>query len=169
MPSPPSTVEDLIAIEAIKQLKARYCRFVDTKQWDRLAGLFLPETRLYGFGSVGDGGTPDEFVAGLSRRLANVISIHHVHNAEVELTGPGTARGIWPMMDYLEFPKGEQPQEAPHSRGFVGWGHYEEEYRQTPDGWRFSFMRLTRMRVDALPADHPQPQKGRFPPTLDWL
>ena len=169
MASPPTTLEDLIAIEAIKQLKARYCRCVDTKQWDRLAGLFLPETKLYGFGSVADGGTPPEFVAGLARRLARVISVHHVTTPEIVLTGPDAARGIWPMMDYLEFPEDEAPQEAPGSRGFVGWGHYEEEYRRTPDGWHFSFMRLTRMRIDPLPIGHPRPRPGRFPPTPDWI
>lgn len=166
---PPTTLNDLIAIEAIRQLKARYCRFVDTKQWDRLAELFLPEARLYGFGSVGDGGTPAEFVAGISKRLAKVIAIHHVHNPEIELTGPDTARGIWPMMDYLEFPDGDAPHEAPNNRGFMGWGHYEEEYRSTADGWKFSFMRLTRLRIDALAKDHPRPSPGRFSPTKDWL
>ena len=166
---PPRTLDDLLAIEAIKQLKAQYCRFVDTKQWERLSGLFLPDTRLYGFGSVGDGGTPAEFVAGLSQRLAKVISIHHVHNPEIEITGAGKARGIWPMMDYLEFASGDAPHEAPDSRGFVGWGYYEEEYTRTDSGWKFSFMRLTRMRMDPLPADHPLPRPGRHAPTRDWL
>ncbi len=166
---PPKTLDDLLAIEAIKDLKARYCRFVDTKQWDRLATLFAPETRLYGFGSVGDGGTPDAFVAGLAKRLGKVISIHHVTSPEIVLTGPDTARGIWPMMDYLEFPDGEAPHEAPGSRGFVGWGHYEEEYRRTPEGWKFTFMRLTRLRIDALPVDHPRPRPGRFAHTPDWI
>ena len=166
---PPTTLDDLLALEAIRQLKASYCRFVDTKQWDRLAVLLLPETRLYGFGSVGDGGTPAEFVAGLSKRLARVISVHHVLNPEIGLTSPDTARGIWPMMDYLEFPEGEGPHEAPGSRGFMGWGHYEEEYRRTADGWRFSYMRLSRLRIDPLPADHPRPRPGRLAHTPDWL
>lgn len=166
---PPTTLDDLLAIEAIKTLKARYCRFVDTKQWDRLPALFVPEARLYGFGSVGDGGTPAEFVAGLSKRLAKVISIHHVTAPEILLTGPDAARGIWPMMDYLEFPEGEAPGEAPGSRGFVGWGHYEEEYRRTTDGWKFSYMRLTRLRIDALSENHPRPRPGRFAHTPDWI
>ncbi|MEZ5817535.1 MAG: nuclear transport factor 2 family protein [Hyphomicrobiaceae bacterium] len=166
---PPFTLEDLLAIEAIKDLKARYCRFVDTKQWERLATLFTPETKLYGFGSVGDGGTPDAFVAGLASRLARVISIHHVTSPEISLTGTDTARGIWPMMDYLEFPEGEAPKEAPGSRGFVGWGHYEEEYRRTPDGWKFTFMRLTRLRIDPLRADHPHPLAGRFSHAKTWI
>ncbi len=164
-----ATLEDLLAIEEIKQLKARYCRFVDTKQWDRLAGLFAPEARLDAFGSVGDGGTPQAFVAGISVRLADVISIHHCHNPEIKLTGPDTARGIWPMIDYLEFAEGSGPAEAPGSRGFMGYGHYEEDYRRTSDGWQFAYMRLTRMRIDPLPAAHPHALAGRHKATLDWL
>ncbi|MGD9804620.1 MAG: nuclear transport factor 2 family protein [Hyphomicrobiaceae bacterium] len=166
---PPETLEDLLAVEAIRDLKARYCRFVDTKQWERLATLFTPETRLFGFGSVSDGGTPEEFVAGISKRLARVISIHHVTSPEIAITGSDTARGIWPMMDYLEFPEGDGPHEAPDSRGFVGWGHYEEEYRRTADGWKFAYMRLTRLRIDPLSADHPHPLPGRYAQTKDWI
>ena len=110
-----------------------------------------------------------EFVAGLAKRLARVNSIHHVHTPEIALQDADRARGIWPMMDYLEFPPEEAPQEAPGSRGFVGWGYYEEEYRRTPEGWRFAFMRLTRQRIDALPPDHPFARPGRFSPTRDWL
>jgi 3-phenylpropionate/cinnamic acid dioxygenase small subunit len=30
-------------VEAIRQLKARYCRFLDTKDYDTWRGLFAPE------------------------------------------------------------------------------------------------------------------------------
>ncbi|MDT5245538.1 MAG: hypothetical protein QOD36_2914, partial [Mycobacterium sp.] len=30
----------LLEIEAIKQLKARYCRFLDTKDWQAWRGVF---------------------------------------------------------------------------------------------------------------------------------
>jgi hypothetical protein len=165
----PTKIDDLLAIEAIRQLKARYCRFVDQKQWDRLRALFTPDARLDGLGSAPDGATADAFVAGISRRLARVISIHHVHNPEITLEGADTARGIWPMLDYLEFPDGERPAEAPESRGFVGFGHYEEEYRRVAGVWLISYLRLTRLRIDALPADHPHPTFGRHKASPDWI
>jgi hypothetical protein len=165
----PATLDDLLAMEAIRQLKARYCRFVDLKQWDRLRALFTADARLDGLGSAPDGSDAATFVAGISRRLAEVISIHHVHNPEITLTGPATARGIWPMCDYLEFPADARPAEAPDARGFVGWGHYEEEYRREQGIWLISYLRLTRLRVDALPADHPHPAFGRHKARPDWL
>lgn len=166
---PEVSLEHLAAIDAIRQVKARYCRFVDTKQWDRLLQLFAPGARLDGLGSAPDGSDPPTFVAGISRRLATVISIHHVHNPEIELMSPTAARGIWPMMDYLEFPQGQRPAEAPDSRGFVGFGHYEEEYVRTGDRWLISYLRLTRLRLDALPPDHPHPAFGRHKAMPDWI
>ena len=36
-------IDKLLAIEEIKQLKARYFRFVDTKDWTGFAGLFAAD------------------------------------------------------------------------------------------------------------------------------
>ena len=36
---------DLVEIEAIKQLKARYFRFLDTKQWDAWKEIFTEDFR----------------------------------------------------------------------------------------------------------------------------
>jgi hypothetical protein len=166
---PAITIEGLLAMEEIRQLKARYCRFVDTKQWDRLAGLFAPDARLDGLGSAPDGSDSATFVAGISRRLARVISIHRVHSPEISLTASDRARGIWPMMDYLEFPEAERPAEAPGSRGFRGYGFYEEEYQRIDGRWLIAYLRLTRLRIDALPADPPVATFGRHKPTPGWL
>jgi len=164
-----SHAEHLYDLEQIKQLKARYCRFVDTKQWSRLTNLFAPDTRFDGFGSAPTGATVADFIAGISQRLAHVVSIHHCHTPEITLTSETTARGIWPMVDYLQFPPDQPPREAPDSIGFVGWGYYEEEYRKVDDGWRFTFLRLARQRIDPLPKGYPPVRQGFLPPTPDWL
>ena len=96
-------------IEAIKQLKARYFRLLDTKQWDGFRELFTSEfvsdTRGSG-GKVIEGG--DEFVAFVKKTLGANPTVHHGHMPEIELTGEGQARGIWAMEDlvrFLGFPK----------------------------------------------------------------
>jgi len=167
--TPADKVQHLLDLEGIRLLKARYCRYVDTKQWDKLATLFTAETRFEGFGSAPDGSDAATFIAGISKRLAGVVSIHHCHMPEIVMTGRDTARGIWSMMDYLEFVDGAVPREAPDSRGFYGWGYYEEEYVRAGDDWKFRFMRLTRQRIDPLPADHPPRLAGRMAPSMDWL
>lgn len=164
-----SALDELVAIEAIRQLKARYCRFVDTKQWQRLEALFTPEAQLEGFGSVPDGSDPETFVAGVSKRLAEATTIHHVHNFEVALAERDRARGIWAMMDYVDFGRDEKWGDAASNRGWSGWGYYEEEYVRVDGSWRISFMRLVRQRMDMLATGHPSAKPGRHKPSVDWI
>jgi len=164
-----SVARRALDIDAIHQLKARYCRFVDTKQFDRLHTLFTLDARFEGLGSAPSGATVEMFVRGISTRLGPVVSIHHCHMPEIVFRDADTARGIWAMMDYLEWPEGGVPKEAEGFRGFTGYGHYEEEYRRTPDGWRISFLRLTRMRIDPLAAPAPPNPRVLLPHNPDLL
>jgi len=159
----------LLSLERIRQLKARYCRFIDTKQWARLPSLFTEDCRFEGLGSAPAGADVATFVAGVSARLQNTISVHHCHMPEIAMTGPNTARGIWAMDDYVEWQDGSPVKEAPGHRGFRGFGHYEEEYRSDSGEWRISFLRLARLRIDALPDDNPHALMGQRQATPDWL
>lgn len=136
-------------LEAIKQLKARYFRTLDTKQWEAWRAVFTDDARFEGTRRKFEG--PDDFCSATQAWLAEAITIHHGHMPEIVLTGPGAARGVWAMFDMVQFAQ-PAPGDGPYSgRGFVGYGHYEEEYRKTEAGWRISFLRLTRLRVDPLP------------------
>lgn len=156
-------------LDAIHQLKARYCRFIDTKQWTRLHTLFTLDARFEGLGSAPTGATVEMFVSGISTRLAPVLSIHHCHMPEINFLGFDRARGIWAMMDYLEWPEGSGPHEAQGFRGFTAYGHYEEEYHRTADGWRIGFLRLTRLRIDPLAQPALRSDRVLLPHSPDWL
>ena len=130
------------AIEAIKRLKARYFRLMDTKQWAAYRQLFADDMVFY-FESddVPAAVCADEFVAHVRSRLATAISVHHGHTPEIELTSADSALGVWAMSDWVDDPD--------HHRAFQGFGHYHEEYRRGEDGrWRISQLRLSRLRVD---------------------
>jgi hypothetical protein len=73
------------------------------------------------------------------------------------------------MADYMEWPAPIGLAEAPLARGLYGFGHYEEEYRRGPDGWRIAHLRLRRMRLIPLPADHPPQTAPVWVAGLDWL
>lgn len=162
--------EKLDALEAIRALKARYCRHIDTKQWDRLRGLFAAGARFEGFGSAPDGADADTFVAGVSTRLAEAVSVHHCHTPDIVFLGPDRARGVWAMQDFLEWPQAIRLKEAPEARGFIGHGHYEEEYVREGGTWKMNFLRLTRLRLDPLPAGGAFPNAAALrPASPDWL
>ena len=127
-------------IEAIKQLKARYFRMMDTKDWDGMRQVFaddvLIDTTDSG-GRVVEGA--DDFMAGLRGLLADVVTVHHGHMPEIELTSPTTATGIWAMEDWLRWPDGME---------LHGAGHYHETYEKIDGHWRIKAMTLTRLRTD---------------------
>lgn len=172
-PTPPSLPVDpvayLLCADAIRQTKARYCRFIDTKQWDRLADIFTEDCRFEGLGSAPAGADVATFVRGVSSRLAHTISVHHCHMQETHMTTPDTARVIWAMEDLVEWTDGGTVKETPGSKGFRGYGHYEEEYRRVGTEWKISFLRLTRLRLDPVPVDAPAPRMGQCQATPDWL
>jgi hypothetical protein len=136
----------LIDREAIKGTKARYFRYMDTKQWDRWRSVFTDDAR---FESSKDRDTPESFIRDVSGSLGTARTAHHGHMPEIAFTGPDTARAIWAMYDYVE-----QQEVRDGQRGIVGYGHYEKEYRRVGDEWKISLLRLTRLRVDPLLGEH---------------
>jgi uncharacterized protein (TIGR02246 family) len=130
-------------IEAIKRLKARYFRTMDTKDWDGMRQVFTDDvvidTTSSGGGVVSGG---DEFMTFLRGAIEEVVTVHHGHMPEIELTSPTTATGIWAMEDMLRFPNGMEVH---------GFGHYHETYEKGDDGWRIKTATLTRLRVDTKP------------------
>ncbi len=134
-------VDDNDDLEAIRQLKARYFRFIDTKQWDSLREVFTPDVEIdmRGEGAALSHGI-DEFVTSVSGILESVVTVHHGHMPELRVTSPTTAAGVWAMEDELWWPEGSP------IRHLHGYGHYHETYAKTPAGWRISSMRLTRLQ-----------------------
>jgi hypothetical protein len=139
--------EQLLAIEDIKRLKARYFRCMDTKDWDGFAEVFAPGAVMDMTGEVGeadDGITRgNEAIAAFVRsHVGDVETVHHGHMPEIDLTSPTTATGIWAMEDMLRWPEGA-PISALH-----GYGHYHETYELIDGSWRIATIRLTRLRLD---------------------
>jgi hypothetical protein len=130
----------LLEIEAIKQLKARYCRLLDTKDWQAWRALFaddfLSDTSKAG-GKVIRGA--DEFVAFTRKGLRSQATVHQVHAPEIELTSPTTARGVWALEDVVRFGPGVNLR---------GYGHYTETYEKVDGQWVFTSSALTRLRED---------------------
>lgn len=151
---PTHTLDELSDLEELRRLKPLYWRYVDSKQWERLRALFTDDARFEG--TVSESTGPDEWIAALATSFRDMRSVHRGHTPELAIVGEGVARGVWPFSDYLDWsacdPAEVSPnlQQFPGQWGIVGFGHYEEEYRRGPEGWRISFMRLTRQRMDAL-------------------
>ena len=117
-----AAVERLVAIEDIKQLKARYFRTMDQKNWDEFEKLFTPDVvfdlqeaifaRDQVTKEVQKSGEilirPEQIIekewlqrgAATVRHweetiLTGVVTVHQGHMPEIELTSSTTARGYW--------------------------------------------------------------------------
>jgi hypothetical protein len=139
-------VQRLLDIEEIKKLKARYFRFMDTKQFDRLAELFTADADAWWTGPI-DG---DDCVIGaeaiaryISNAVLHVTTVHHGHMPEIDILGPERAHGVWPMFDALVY-----PENGGVRRTFTGYGHYHEDYVKQDGSWKIAKLRLSRLRAD---------------------
>ena len=151
-------LEKLVAIEEIKKLKARYCRFSDTRDDEAFEALFTDDVEWTLMGL--DGTTVLKKIRGKKEhhewraslretRLAG-ISVHHCHTPEIEIIDENHATGIWALSDYIR-----QPAEG---KNYQGYGHYHEEYVRQNGQWLISKVTVTRLhvepreRIDQMPA-----------------
>jgi hypothetical protein len=143
-------IERLTAIEEIKQLKARYFRCMDTKDWPGLQAVFSPDAEFDMRGEAADKSkAADALIVGnanitpfIRNAVLDLVTVHHGHMPEIEIISSTSAKGIWAMEDVLRWPAGAAV------KTLHGYGHYHETYRKTEDGWRIQSSRLSRLRVD---------------------
>ena len=139
-------LQHLVELEALKRLKARYFRCLDTKDWEGWLGVFTDDATLAFDLAVSTGGAEGvttklegkkaiaEFVP---RDLSKAQTVHQGHTPEIDIISSTEARGIWAMEDIVD-----------HGDSIIhGFGHYRETYRKVADEWRIASVHLTRVRL----------------------
>ncbi len=116
-------------IEAIKRLKYKYLRTLDSKLWDELAECFTEDaTTAYGDGKHSFRGR-DAIMKFLKESLnPTMISMHQCHHPEIELTSDTAARGTWALQDYLVMTQA--------NRSLAGAAFYHDEYVKVNGEWK---------------------------------
>ncbi len=150
MPESVDPLQRLIALEAIKALKARYFLALDTKDWRGLEAVFAPdavmdlseEMKHHG-GGVDTGAdpisrTPAGIVGFISATVAPATTVHEGHMPAIELHGADRASGTWQLHDWIEL----------DGAGFHAYGHYRDTYARHDCRWLIESTRITRIRVD---------------------
>jgi hypothetical protein len=92
-------------LEAIRQLKYKYLRCLDTKKWDELGETFTDDaTAAYDSGRYSYDGRASilEFLRG-ALGSPKVVSMHHGHHPEIEIVDSSNARGRWYLEDMVIF------------------------------------------------------------------
>ena len=124
---------------AIANLKAAYCRLLDTKDWEGWGQLFT-EDFLQDVSPSGGGvfHGREAAVAATRSAIETAKTAHQVHFPEITIDGD-QATAIWSLQDRLIWDDG---------RSLTAYGHYHERYVRTADGWRIAEQKLTRLVMD---------------------
>lgn len=121
-------------IDEIKQVKYRYLRALDTKNWDDFAATLTEDV-------VGDYGTSmggdqlkfsdrDALVQYMRTSLGpQIITEHRVDHPEIDVDGD-EATATWYLQDRVIG--------ADFNFMLIGAAFYRDRYRRTADGWRIS-------------------------------
>lgn len=155
-----SPIDKLLAIEDIKQVKARYWRTMDRRDWKgyeqsftddcvfdvSMSGIVPELGKLPTHDSPGM--VPEHIRHGakdirqfVEQLLTGVRSVHQGHIPEIEILSATEATAIFPFEDVLDFPEGVSPR---HIHGF---GHYHEKYRRIGERWYIAELIIYRLRV----------------------
>ncbi len=134
-------------IEAIKQLKARYFRTLDSKDWSGLRDVFTDDVEI---DTTDIGGGPikgaDDFIAFLQEVLAEAQTVHLGHTPEITVTSETAATGIWMLHDLFIVDGLRQ----------ASYGHLNDTYAKQPEGWRIARSVVTRMHLETSTTEPPR-------------
>jgi hypothetical protein len=133
------SIDRLIAVEDIKNLKARYFRYVDTQDWEAFGQIFTEDVHVQIDTRVYEG--REDWVRHTAGFLSGGVSFHHGHMPEIEILSADEATGVWTLFDRVE------PLPETSRRAFSGYGRYWEHYRRFENGWMISSLRLERLRL----------------------
>lgn len=139
------TLQDLVEIEAIKQVKYRYLRGVDTRDWELLATTLTDDaTSAYSSGKLSYEGR-DAIIEFLRESMPeqDMLTSHKVHHPEITLTGPDTANALWALEDVVII----------LSAGLTlrGAAYYEDRMRKADGEWRIAHTGYRRLYEEMVP------------------
>lgn len=140
--------------ERIRSKKARYCRYLDTKQWKALEALALPDATLTFYGLDEQVYTaagirfafesPKDFTRQMARLFSGASTSHQVTNSELELLSSKHVSATWAMQDRLLLkPFGGLIPVRMH-----GYGHYHEIWEEKEHDWFLKQLILKRTIIE---------------------
>jgi hypothetical protein len=141
-------LQEFIDYKQITELKARFVRTVDAKDWGGFRSVFTPSDGVFDFGGgfIVQGG--DVFVDTVAGQLEGAVSVHRAFLPVLTFEGATEASGEWAVNDYVEW----KPDPVTGERcGHQGFGYEYETYRKIDGVWKIAGWRLHYTRLDPLP------------------
>ncbi len=131
--TPRKPASEMADIEAIKQVKYRYLRALDTKHWDDFSDTLTDDVKGDYGSSVGEElhfTNRVDLVNYMRKALGPaVITEHRVTHPEIAVRGD-EASGTWYLQDRVIV--------ADLNFMLIGAAFYRDSYRRTEEGWKIS-------------------------------
>jgi hypothetical protein len=148
-------LERLVAVDAIRDLQARYVRAADEKRWSDLAALFTADARF--IAQDLDGETlaemrgRDEIEKIIGGSVGSAVTVHHLFSYEIAIESEASARGVFSMEDIVtradDEPLPPEVEGGPKPfRGLHGYGHYHVRYELVDGAWLIAESVQTRLK-----------------------
>ena len=147
--------ERLVAIEAIRELKTKYWRGVDSGDSALVRSILAEDSVLDCTGCCTDPASGVDHMPQMNIIMRGreawqtgnlehprLITVHQGHQHEIEVMSETNARGVWAFTDRFFMPPG-----SPFSR-MTGYGHYHDTYEKVAGTWLLKTMRFTRIWVE---------------------
>jgi hypothetical protein len=141
------TIDELLAIEEIKELRLGYSENFDANNLDKLVDLFTDDATC-DFGEYGLWVGKDTIRSNYAEQFKVVgeafDSLHYVMNPRIRLTGPTTANGRWYLMDFLtrQKPVTALETQGGHENPLLWLAIYEDDYVKVDGRWKISYCKL---------------------------
>lgn len=142
------TIENLLSIEEIKNVRLAYAAHYDNQRLDALMDLFCDDA-VCDFGPewgswAGHGEIRKNYAVAMNMTGGPFDSLHVVTNPWITLSGPTTAHGRWYLLDLLtrQKPVTELATRSGHDNPLLYLAIYEDDYRKVGDTWKFARCKL---------------------------
>lgn len=132
-----SELEWLVALEEVRQLKARRDRYADAHDWAAYEALHAPDHVSHNEGFE-PWTTSKEMIENVSKIMDDMITVHHSYDPDIMFESPTRARGIWAMTGASVSKSGD------HDSWSIAYGYYYETYEKRDGRWLFTTRRFHR-------------------------
>lgn len=150
-------IEEVRAIEAIKQAKARYFRGVDTSDGPLVRSILSEDCILDYMGCCTDPTTREDFLPAMNVVMKGrsswsdggfaqqgIVSVHQGFNFDIIFESDTIAKSVCGMVDRLFMPAGMPFYQL------TGYGYYCETYKKHGGVWLIQALCINRLKVLAL-------------------
>ena len=142
------TIEELLIIEELRNLRQAYSAYYDTQDIDNLARLFTDDAvcefgKDYGVWR-GKQEIRANYLASFQAVGTTFDALHVITNPWIKLTGKDTAHGRWYLLDLLtrQKPVTGLATQGGHANPLLYLGIYEDDYRKVGNEWLISHTTL---------------------------